>query len=204
VKVATYTHSIGSAGLPSHGSTLVGKTLNRLLAITGTYGRGEFNGKGSWPMASRLIRTADDLDALWLLFSSLKPPFSVEWTQGVDRTAQQNKLMWLWASEVEQQTQQETSDEVQRRWKLDHGIPILCESSESYRSFCRLTLKHLPYEKRKEAMKFVPVTSEMNVRQMVRFLDTVERECLENGIVLTQPDPDLAAYHSRYRLKDAA
>jgi hypothetical protein len=129
-------------------------------------------------MASRLIRTADDLDALTTLLGNLKLPLTVEWTQGADRSAQQNKLMWLWASEVEQQTQQETSDEVQRRWKLDHGIPILCESSEEYRSFCRLTLKRLSYEERKDAMRFVPVTSEMNVKQMVRFLDAVERECL--------------------------
>jgi hypothetical protein len=150
-------------------------------------------------MASRLIRTPDDLDALTLLLGNMKLPLTVEWTQGADRSAQQNKLMWLWASEVEQQTQQETSDEVQRRWKLDHGIPILCESSEEYRSFCKLTLKKLTYEQRKQAMRYTPVTSEMNVRQMVRFLDTVERECLEQGVALTQPDPDLASYHARYR-----
>lgn len=150
-------------------------------------------------MASRLIRSADDLGALFTLLGNLKLPLTVEWTQGADRSAQQNKLMWLWASEVEQQTQQETGDEVQRRWKLDHGIPILCESSEDYRSFCRLTLKRLTREQRIEAMRFVPVTSEMNVRQMVRFLDTVERECLEQGLVLTAPDAELAKYHQRYR-----
>jgi hypothetical protein len=161
-------------------------------------------GMGGLVMASRLIRTADDLDALFKLLGNLKLPLTVEWTQGADRSAQQNNLMWLWASEVEQQAQQETSDEVQRRWKLDHGIPILCESSEQYRSFCTLTLKRLSYPQRKEAMRFVPVTSEMNVKQMVRFLDTVERECLENGIALTAPNPELAAYHNRYRMKEAA
>jgi hypothetical protein len=59
----------------------------------------------------------------------------------------------------------------------------------------------LPYEKRKLAMRFTPVTSEMNVRQMVRFMDAVERECLEQGIVLTQPEPELADYNHRYRDK---
>lgn len=155
-------------------------------------------------MASRLIRTADDMDALFTLLGNLKRPLTVEWTEGLDRSSQQNKLMWLWASEVNQQTQQETGDEVQRRWKLDHGIPILCEASEEYRSFCRLTLKRLTREQRIEAMRFVPVTSELNVRQMVRFLDAVERECLEQGIALTAPDPDLAQYHDRYRMKEAA
>jgi hypothetical protein len=50
-------------------------------------------------------------------------------------------------------------------------------------------------------MRFTPVTSEMNVRQMVRFMDAVERECLEQGIVLTQPEPELADYNHRYRDK---
>ena len=53
-------------------------------------------------------------------------------------------------------------------------------------------------------MEFVPITSLMKVRQMVRFLDTVQRECLTNGIVLTDPDPMLAKYQARYRFKDAA
>jgi hypothetical protein len=150
-------------------------------------------------MASRIIRTPDDLDALTTLLGNLKLPLTVEWTSGADRSSQQNKLMWLWASEVEQQTQQETADEVQRRWKLDVGIPILCESSEDYRQFCTLTLKRLTYPQRLEAMKYTPVTSEMNVRQMVRFMDTVQRECAEQGIKLTDPEPELAAYQSRNR-----
>lgn len=39
---------------------------------------------------------------------------------------------------------------------------------------------------------------------MVRYLDTIERECAENGIRLTAPDPELATYQARYRLKEAA
>ena len=101
--------------------------------------------------------------------------------------------------EVIELVEQETADEAQRRWKLDHGIPILCVDREDYRRFCRLTLGPLSYEKRKLAMKFTPVTSEMNVKQMVKFMDAVERECLEQGIVLTQPDQELASYQSRYR-----
>jgi hypothetical protein len=152
-------------------------------------------------MASRLIRTADDLDALSTLLGNLlgkKKPLTVEWTEGADRSAQQNKLMWLWAQEAGDQIG-ETADEVQRRWKLDHGLPILCVDSEDYRQFCRLTLSRLSREERIEAMRFTPVTSEMNVRQMIRFMDAVERESLEKGIALTAPDPDLAAYNKRYR-----
>lgn len=155
-------------------------------------------------MAHRNIRSADDLDALIRLFSELKPPFHVEWTMGENRSAAQNRIMWKWAGEVEDQLQQESADEVQRRWKLDHGLPILCGDSEDYRNFCRLTLKRLTREQRIEAMRYVPVTSEMNIRQMIRFLDAVERECLEQGVVLTQPEPELRDYHNRYRERKAA
>jgi hypothetical protein len=37
------------------------------------------------------------------------------------------------------------------------------------------------------------------VRQMVRFMDAIERECGEQGIVLTAPDSELAKYQERYR-----
>jgi hypothetical protein len=154
-------------------------------------------------MPSRPIRNADDLDGLFTLLGALLEKhkrLTVEWVEGIDRTAQQNKLMWKWASEAGDQIG-ETPDEVQRRWKLDHGIPILCVDSEEYRSFCRLTLGRLGREERLKAMEFTPVTSEMNVRQMVRFMDTVERECAEQGIELTQPEPELSAYHERYRDK---
>lgn len=152
-------------------------------------------------MPSRAIRNADDLDALFTLLGNLlskKKALTVEYTEGVDRTAQQNKLMWKWAQEAGDQLG-ETADEVQRRWKLDHGLPILCVDSEDYRQFCRLTLGPLRREQRLKAMEFTPVTSEMNVRQMVRFMDTVERECVEAGVQLTQPESDLAAYNNRYR-----
>jgi hypothetical protein len=150
-------------------------------------------------MPSRLIKSADDLDALFTLLGNMKMPVTVDWVQGADRTAQQNKLMWKWAQESAEQRCDMTADEIQREWKLNHGLPILCEDSEEYRSFCTLTLKRLTYEQRKEAMRYVPVTSEMKVKQMIRFMDTVERECLENGIVLTMPEPELADYQKRYR-----
>jgi hypothetical protein len=144
----------------------------------------------------------EDLDELATFLGTLKLPITVEWVQGRDRTSEQNKLMWLWASEASYQRSDMTPDEVQREWKLNHGIPILCEDSAEYRDFCTLTLKRLTHEQRIEAMRYVPVTSEMKVKQMVKFLDTIERECAEQGLKLTNPDPDLAAYQARHRTSD--
>lgn len=156
-------------------------------------------------MAHRIIENAADRDAFTQLLGTLKLPFTVEWVQGRDRTQDQNKLQWLWANEAAEQRGDMTADEVQREWKLRHGVPIMREDSPEFRDvYDRLIKDDLTYEHKIELMRFIDVTSDMKVRQMVRFLDSVQRECAEAGIRLTDPDPSLAAYQSRYRQKAAA
>jgi len=150
-------------------------------------------------VAHRIISSPAELEAFMLLLSSLKLPITVEWVQGRDRTRDQNALQWLWASEAALQYGDRTADEVQREWKLRHGVPILREDSAEFRETYDRVIRPLPYEQKVEAMRFIDVTSALKVRQMVRFLDTVQRECLENGLRLTDPDPQLASYQSRYR-----
>lgn len=138
-------------------------------------------------MPHRIIHGPADLDAFIEFLTGLKLPVTVEWVQGRDRSGEQNRLMWKWASEAGNQIG-ETPDEVQRRWKLHHGVPILREDSEEFRQFYDRALKGLNYELKLEAMRFVPVTSEMKVRQMVRFMDSIWKECGEQRIALTDPD----------------
>lgn len=150
-------------------------------------------------MAHRIIDSQADLAAFIRFLGGLKLPVTVEWVQGRDRTCDQNALQWLWATEAANQLGDRTPDEVRHDWKLRHGVPILREDSAEFRAIYDSALKPLPYELKVAAMAFFPVTSEMKVRQMVRYLDAVQRECLENGIRLTDPDPSLASYQSRYR-----
>ena len=150
-------------------------------------------------MTERIIKTADELDVWFTFLSGRKLPITVTSNDGRDRTLDQNRLMFLWASEASQQLGDRTVDDIRFDWKLRHGVPILREDGEAFRAFYDKALKPLPYEQKVAAMRFVPVTSEMNVRQMIRYLDAVSRECAEQGIVLTDPDPELAAYQRRYR-----
>lgn len=153
-------------------------------------------------MAHRIIETPADLAALTTFLGNLKLPITVEWVQGRDRTRDQNALQWLWATEAAHQLGDRSAEEVRHEWKLRHGVPILREDSAEFREIYDRVLRPLPYEMKVAAMEFVPVTSTMKVRQMVRYLDTVQRECAEQGIVLTDPDPSLAAYQKRYRTTD--
>lgn len=153
-------------------------------------------------MAHRILENTHDLNAFIRFLGELKLPITVEWVQGRDRTKDQNALQWLWATEAAHQLGDRTAEEVQREWKLRFGVPILREDSAEFRDTYDRTIKPLPYEAKVAAMAFIDVTSALKVRQMVRFLDTVQRECLEQGIRLTDPDPSLASYQQRYR-KDA-
>ncbi|ASK88504.1 hypothetical protein [Sphingorhabdus sp. SMR4y] len=153
-------------------------------------------------MAHRIINNQADLTAFVTMLDSLKLPFTVEWVQGRDRSKDQNALQFLWATEAADQLVDSTAEEIRHRWKLEHGVPILREDSGEFREIYDKAIKPLPYEMKIAAMAFIPVTSEMKVRQMVRYLDTVQRECLQMGIRLTDPDPMLATYQKRYRAKD--
>lgn len=155
-------------------------------------------------MPHRCIETPEQLAEFTRFLGKLKLPFTVEWVQGRDRSLDQNALCWLWATEVAYQLGDRAPEDVQREWKLRHGVPILREDSAEFRGIYDRAIKGLPYETKVEAMRFIPVTSAMKVRQMVRFLDAVQRECLENGLQITDPDPELKAYQKRYRAKEAA
>lgn len=150
-------------------------------------------------MAHRIIETEADLEALFQLFSGLKRPFTTEWRKGRDRSLDQNRLAFLWAREASDQRGDMTPDEVRCEWKLIHGVPILREESGNFRAVYDEAIKPLPYERKLTAMQFFPVTSLMTVPQMVRYLDTIQRECLSQGLRLTDPDPELAKHQARYR-----
>jgi len=150
-------------------------------------------------MPHRTIETPADIENFTRFLKSAKLPITVEWVQGKDRSRDQNALQWLWATETANQLGDRTADEVQREWKLRYGVPILREDIQQFRDIYNKAIKPLPYEMKVEVMRFFPITSEMKVRQMVRYLDTIQRETLQQGIRLTDPDPMLASYQARYR-----
>ena len=154
---------------------------------------------GGGLMASRILRDAADVDAFVRLLCAVKLPVTVTWQQGADRSGEQNALQWLWATEVTTQLGDREAADVQAEWKLEIGVPILRADDPDFRAAYDKAVRPLPYADKIKIMKhFFPVTSLMKVRQMCRFLDQVERQCLGMGLRLTQPSDDLAAYNRRY------
>jgi hypothetical protein len=148
-------------------------------------------------MAHRIIETEADRSNFLMFVSGVKLPATFEWRQGRDRSLDQNRLQFLWAREASEQRGDMTADEVRCEWKLIHGVPILREEDKAFCDIYDTAIKPLPYDKKLLAMRVISVTSEMTVPQMRRFLDAVQRECLEQGLRLTDPDPGLASYQGR-------
>lgn len=139
-------------------------------------------------MPHKVVRTDQDLADLSKLLGNYSRPFTASWERGTGRSIEQNALQFKWALETTHQLGDRTADEVRRDWKLRHGIPILRAEDEAFRAFYDAGLKALTFEQKLAAMHYVPVTSTMNVKQMTAYLDTVQRECLQNGLRLTDPE----------------
>ena len=140
-------------------------------------------------MPHRFITCDADLADLGKLFHAMEYPFTVQWRKGRDRSLSQNSLQWKWAGEFAAQLGDRTADEVQRDWKLRHGVPILRANNEIFRQVYDELIKPLPtYGAKLEAMRIIDVTSIMTVPQMREYLDTVQREAAEQGVRLTNPE----------------
>lgn len=139
-------------------------------------------------MPHRIIRDPSDLTMLCTVLSNLKFPFTAQWALGADRSLEQNALQFMWANETAQQRGDCDFNQVRCDWKLRHGVPILRRDNPDFCAFYDRSLKRLPFDQKLVAMQFIPVTSEMGVRQMTEYLDAVQRECAEQGIILTDPE----------------
>jgi hypothetical protein len=145
-------------------------------------------------MTHRIIRTPDDLAMLKTFLDGRKQPFTVDITEGLDRSAEQNRLAFKWYGEISEQTGEDIED-VRARCKLEIGVPIMRRDSEKFCGTYDRLVRPLPHADKLDLIRDteMPVTSLMKVKQMTEYLDLMFRRHSEFGIVLTIP-PDRFAY----------
>lgn len=155
-------------------------------------------------MVTRSVKNPDELALLKVYLDGRKRPFTVEITEGRDRSTEQNRLAFKWYAEISDQTG-EDRDDVRARCKLEIGVPILREAHEKFRETYDRLIKPLSYPEKLDLIRDteLPVTSLMNVEQMTRFMDVVFRRHAEIGVVLTIP-PDRYAFNPDRAMKHAA
>jgi len=156
-------------------------------------------------MTTRPVKNEADLKLLTIYLEQRKRPFTVEVTDGRDRSAEQNRLSQKWYSEIAEQTG-EDREEVRSRCKLEIGVPIMREASDKFRATYDRLIRPLDYADKLALIRDtdMPVTRLMNVGQMTEFMDAVFQKHAEFGIALTVP-PDKYAYSPREeKARDAA
>jgi hypothetical protein len=146
-------------------------------------------------MVTRAVKNSDDLALLKVYLDGRKRLFTVDITEGRDRSTEQNRLAFKWYLEISDQTGEDRED-VRARCKLEMGVPILRNELDKFRAAYDRAIRPLPYA---DKLGFVrdtdfPVTRLMNVEQMSRYLDIVFRRHAEMGVVLTIP-PDRYAHN---------
>ena len=145
-------------------------------------------------MVTRSVKNSDELALLKVYLDGRKRPFTVEITEGRDRSAEQNRLAFKWYREISDQTGEDQED-VRARCKLEVGVPILREAHDKFRATYDRLIRPLAYPEKLALVRDTdtPLTRLMNVEQMSRFMDIVFRRHAEIGVVLTIP-PDRYAY----------
>lgn len=106
---------------------------------------------------------------------------------GGKRSLPQNAISHTWYAQMAREDKQD--DELGHRCycKLHHGVPILRAESPEFREFYDTAMRGLPYEQKREFMKFVPVTSLMDKTQLSKYLEAVQADYATRGIRLEFP-----------------
>lgn len=142
-------------------------------------------------MASRVIRTEADIEALRRLLLARELPVTVNITKGESRTSRQNSLAWQWFQDISAQLGDHTPSEARAYCKLHFGVPILRAENDAFRLAYDRVLKPLPYEAKLAAMREpldFPVTSLMTTRQQTAYLDAIHAYFSHRGVKLTDPE----------------
>lgn len=124
-----------------------------------------------------------------------KKPLRVKW--GISRpgrSAQQNSLMWLWLTEIEEQTGVDKED-IHDRFKYEYAVPIFMRDDEGYAQMIQAVkaLRKLGMDNEyKTVRKFIvenTSTTDFDTKQMTEYLDRLWRYAVvERGYRLSHPD----------------
>jgi hypothetical protein len=140
-------------------------------------------------MVTRTVKNEAELSLLTTYLKGRKRPFTVEITEGRDRSSEQNRLAFKWYVEISDQTGEDRED-VRARCKLEIGVPILRAAHGKFRVTYDKLVRPMAYPEKLNLIRDteMPVTRLMNVEQMSRYLDIVFRRHAEMGIALTIPE----------------
>lgn len=109
-----------------------------------------------------------------------------------DRSAAQNRLAFSWYKASADQLKDQDAADYRAYCKGHFGVPIRCED-EDFRKVYDEVIRPLSYEQKLAIMVApidLPVTRDMTVKQMGRYLEACEVYFIMLGVELPKPDDE--------------
>lgn len=105
---------------------------------------------------------------------------------GKARSLDQNAISHAWYEQLARELKEDDALGWKCYCKLHHGVPILRSEDLEYRETYD-AIKGLSYEQKLVAMKHWPVTSLMNKDQLSKYLEAVQSDFKDRGVLLEFP-----------------
>lgn len=145
-------------------------------------------------MKTLLMSTLDSMDNIFLVmreeFEAHGPRQIIIQDVEQSRSLDQNRLAFLWYGEAADQLKDESLDDKRAYCKLTIGVPLRRENEE-YRKAYDEHVRPLSYETKIACMKEPidwPVTRDMGVKMMCRYLNGVYDFFTSIGVALSKPE----------------
>lgn len=104
---------------------------------------------------------------------------------GMTRSQLQNQVSHVWYQQLARELREDDALGWKCFAKLNFGVPILRVEDIEFKDFYDLAVKrHLSYEEKLQAMKFMPVTSRMDKDQISRYLEAMQAHFRTKGVLL--------------------
>lgn len=107
---------------------------------------------------------------------------------GKDRSIPQNAITHVWYGQIARELREDDELGWKCYCKLHHGVPILRQEDEEFRTTYDSVIKPLTYEQKLLAMRCWPVTSIMTKEQLSQYAAAVQADFARRGVRLEFPE----------------
>ena len=106
------------------------------------------------------------------------------------RTGQQNRLVHRWFADIARALGDQSEADVKVDCNLQYGRPILARDDEEWSAAFGYIFDALSLPAKRKAMRVldIPFTRRMSVKQLTEYMDQMQRDYLQQGVHLTDPD----------------
>lgn len=135
---------------------------------------------------TRSIRDEQEARALAEYLMAAPKPVTVTITSGPRRSLSQNALLHVWFSTIAKHLGDQTEHEVKAFCNLTYGRPIKMRDEPEWARAFGYIFDGLSYAAKLKAIRVldIPFTRSMSAPQLTEYMDQMQRDYAEQGIIL--------------------